>query len=132
MNKNQPSQRELFSKVEAALAAFSAGRYMVGVPEQLADDLADVGIDTQHDFWKLLPRLLEELKNAGPSACYKGWRPAPEIAGEHLIKGLKLWAYVWKSEELGLRVYLKFCLKENAAGKAHYLHVRIHKDRPPK
>lgn len=129
MNSTRPSQRELYAKVETALAAFKAGRYMVAVPEHLANDLADVEIDSEDEFWKLLPRLLEELKQAGPGGCYRGWRPVPETAGEPLISGLKLWAFVWNSKALGCEVYLKFCLKETGTSGMYYLHVRVHKDR---
>ena len=104
---------------------------MIGAPYHLASDLAEVGIDSAADFWALLPDLLGELKAAGPVACYAGWRPVPESAGEPQIKGLKLWAFVWESQLLGCEVYLKFCLKESKSGATHYAHVRIHKNRTP-
>ena len=131
MDQTRPGQRELFGKVETALAAFKAGQYMIGAPYHLASDLAEVGIDSAADFWALLPQLLGELSAAGPAACYAGWRPVPEAAGEPLVKGLKLWAFVWESRQLGCEVYLKFCLKESKSGATHYAHVRIHKNRTP-
>lgn len=129
MDQSRPGRRELFGRVETALTAVKAGRHLIGAPDHVAKDLAEVEIDSQAEFWALLPTLLEELKVAGPGVCYKGWRPLPESAAEPLVKGRKLWAFVWDSQHLGCEVYLKFCLVESKTGATHYAHVRIHKNR---
>ena len=126
---DRPGWQELCGKVDAASAALQAGNKMIGVPEHLAGDLENVGIESQTEFWAVLPELLQELKRAGPAHCYRGSRPSPEPAGEPLVKGLKLWPFVWVSQKLGREVYLKFCLKESKSGITHYLHVRLHENR---
>jgi hypothetical protein len=102
---------------------------MVAVPEHLASDLAEVEIDSEEEFWALLPELLQELETAGPGVCYRGWRPDPERSGEPEVNGLKLWPFVWASKKLGCEIYMKFCLKERKNGSLFYAHVRIHKNR---
>lgn len=132
MQQFRPGHLELFQKVEAAIAAVAARRYMIGVPEHLATDLAEMEIDDENDLWALVPKLLQELKDSVPGECYRGWRPTPEAAVEPTVQGLKLWAFVWESQELGCEVYMKFCLKQSKSGETHYAHVRLHKNRPPR
>jgi hypothetical protein len=119
----------LFRIVKEASVAVNAGRCIVGALEHLADDLAEMAIDSQTEFWNLLPALLQELEKAGPSGCYRGWRPDPERSGEEEVRGLKLWAFAWNSQTLGCEVYLKFCLKGTKTGEMQYAHVRLHQNR---
>ena len=131
MDQTRPGALELYGKVKAALAALNSGLTMVAVPDHLASDLADIGVESATEFWAILPDLLRELDAAGPGGCYAGWRPDPEKSGEPLVKGLKLWAFAWDSQRLGFEVYLKFCLVPTRAGEMCYGHVRIHTNRPP-
>lgn len=127
MDQTHPGHKECAGKVTAAYQALKAGRCMIGAPDHLANDLAELKLETK-EFWAVLPELLLELQAAVPGRCYRGWRPKPETSGEPIVKGLKLWAFVWESKRLGFKVYLKFCLKESKTGE-QYAHVRLHKNR---
>src|SRR5215467_10481337 len=103
----RPSERELWKKINDALAALRAGRWDPGLTKHIVNDLAGLDLDSSHDLPALLIQLLEEIKTAGPSICYKGTRP-PQKSYEPEIENLDLWAFAWQSGRFGKRMYLKF------------------------
>lgn len=129
MSPPRPSNSEIRAKVAEALAAVTAGNCQVGPVHHLYQDFEECSIYDESDLWGKLPVLLQELLAANPVLCYAGTKP-PLIAEEPTLDGLELWAYHWDSNCLNFRVYLKFCIEVGRDGKPHYLHARIHPDRP--
>jgi hypothetical protein len=126
---SRPSNDEILSKVEKALDAIVSGNKQIGPAYHLASDFEECSIYDEADLWEKLPKLLSELNAANPVLCYAGTRP-PMLADDPYLDGLELWAYHWNSDIMNFRIYLKFCLKIGRDGKPHYLHARIHQDRP--
>jgi hypothetical protein len=120
----RPSDREIWKKIADALEALRAGRWQPGIAKHFADDMAELELDSTPDLAALLIQFLEEIKQAGPVACYKGTRP-PQKSYESEIENLELWAYAWHSGRFGKRMYLKFALKNQC-----YINVRCHENRP--
>jgi len=129
MSLQRPSNPEIRAKVEEALAAIAAGNCQIGPVHHLSGDFEECSIYDEDDLWVKLPIFLQEIKAADPVMCYAGTCP-PLIAVEPTLDGLELWAYHWNSDCLNCRAYLKFCIEFGQSGKPHYLHARIHPDRP--
>lgn len=129
MSPPRPSNQEIRYKVDEALAAINAGRCQIGLVHHLANDFDECSIYDEDDLWGKIPILLQEIKDANPVLCYAGTRP-PMPSDEPALDGLELWAYHWDSDCLCFRAYLKFCIKPGRDGMNHYLHVRLHEDRP--
>jgi len=125
----RPSQREIFSKVEKAAAAIACGNKQVAPLHHLSCDLEDCCIDDEADLWEKLPKLPDELKKSDPIKCYAWGRPA-KPSWERELGGLELWAHHWNSTIMGCKIYLKFSIKIDGGGEPHYLHARLHPDRP--
>jgi hypothetical protein len=129
MSSPRPSNSEIRAKVEEALVAIENGDFQVGPVYHLSRDFAECFIYDEAGLWELLPKLLREIQTADPVLCYAGQSP-PDLAVEPTLDGLELWAYHWNSDALNFRAYLKFCIQHDRNGKPHYLHARIHPDRP--
>jgi hypothetical protein len=129
MSSTRPTNQEIRSKIEEALAAISLGKCQIGITHVLSRDLAECSIYDEDDLWSKLPIFLQEIKQADPVTCYTGKYP-PTPSNQPALDGLELWEYHWNSGCLNIRVYLKFCIKTGQDGKPNYLHVRIHSDRP--
>jgi hypothetical protein len=134
MTSDRPSAHEIVSKVEQALAAVASGNRLIGVGYHVNGDFEECLFYDEADFWDMLPELLNELlnelKQPDTFKCYAGKSP-PTKSIEPNLQGLELWAFCWHSQRLGFKAYLKFCIKNDKNGRPHYLHVRIHKSRPP-
>ncbi len=111
------------------MAALGAERCQVGVDKHLSADLDEMGFAGEDELWDCLPGLLTEIRSGSPVECYAGTRP-PQKSYEPGIEEEELWAYSWFSDRLQKRVYLKFVIIKDASGEPHYLHVRLHPDRP--
>ena len=132
MSPARPSNREITAKVAQALDAIRLGNMAVGLAHHLSGDLLECLIYDEDELWDKLPKLLQELHvlvNSNPELCYAGTRP-PMISEERELDCLELWAYHWDSEVLRMRVYLKFCIEFDRNNQPHYLHARLHLDRP--
>ena len=121
--QQRPSAKELFQKVNSALAAVRAGRYQFPLTKYLVDDLDSLEVADEEALIELVIRLLEEILSLGPQNCYAGGRP-PQRSYEPEIREKELWAFAWPSHLLKRRMYLKFVLKKDV-----YLHVDCHEDR---
>lgn len=118
----RPSDKELAGKLRAAKVALQLSPGFFADPGKVVGELNDLGIGRSSEVWPLIQRLLDEI---GPSD-YSGGRP-PYKAYEKSIEGRELFAFSWVSQELGLKMYLKFALKDN-----RFYYVSLHQDRPPK
>jgi hypothetical protein len=115
----------MLSKVEKAVEAVANGSRQVALAHHLTNDLEECAFDDEADLWKKLPALMHELKRSNPIQCYAGYYP-PQTSVEPELDGLELWAYCWYSGSMNCKMYLKFSLKADSAGRWHYLHARIH------
>jgi len=129
MSLTRPTNQEIRSKIEEALAAVVLGKCQIGLTHFLSCDFEECSIYDEGDLWSKLPNLLREIMQADPVICYTGKYP-PTPSNQPALDGLELWEYHWNSECLNIRAYLKFCIKIGQDGKPNYLHVRIHPDRP--
>jgi hypothetical protein len=129
MSSHRPSPEEIRLKIEEALTAISLGNFQVGPHRHLYRDFEECGFYGEDDLWQRLPDFLREIKAKDPVLCYAGDEP-PDIAFEPSLNGLELWEYHWDSDSLNFRAYIKFCIQKGRNGQPHYLHVRVHPDRP--
>jgi hypothetical protein len=120
----RPSDRELFSKVNDALAAISSGKYQFLVYKHLVSDLEELGVTDEKELIDLVAKSLREILAARPANCWTGGRP-PARSYEPEIKNLELWAFAWNSAVCGRRMYLKFAIKRDV-----FIYVDCHADRP--
>jgi hypothetical protein len=129
MSSPRPSNQEIRSKIEEALAAISSGNGQIGLTHFVSRDCAECSLYDEGDLWSKLPILLQEIKQADPVMCYTGTCP-PTPSDQPGLDGQELWEYHWNSDCLNFRAYIKFCIMIGRDGKPHYQHVRIHPDRP--
>ena len=120
----RPSDRELFSKVNDALAAVSSGRYQFAIYKHLASDLEELGVTDEKELINLVAKSLREIISVQPASCWAGGRP-PARSYEPEIRNLELWAFAWDSAAWGRRMYLKFAIKRDV-----FIYVDCHADRP--
>jgi hypothetical protein len=120
----RPSDRELFSKVNEALAAVSSGKYQFLIYKHLASDLEELGVIDEKELIDLVANALREILGARPASCWAGGRP-PARSYEPEIKNVELWAFAWNSAVCGQRMYLKFAIKRDV-----FIYVDCHADRP--
>jgi len=116
----RPSKNEITKKVHSGLEAVRANRRSFAVRKHLTDDLDQLDLASEDDYWKLIESFLGEIIAANPLACYAGSFP-PKRSYEDGIKPAELWAYAWESPSQNERMYLKFVLKDG-----WYFHVDCH------
>ena len=102
----RPSDHELFGKLKTAAAAATSGRINLVEPTPILADLVELGI-LPDDLPELIPKIATEI---GPQH-YKRKNP-PDKSYEAPIRGCELYAFRWRSKELGCMMYFKFALKD--------------------
>lgn len=129
-DRHEPSAKEIFQKIEQAIAAIDAGNIaIIGERHnQLAMDFLDaVDMDEVLDWVAVF---LGEIKEIGPVRCFVG-RFAERCTQHPGFSDLFLFPYHWNSPALGERVYLKFGIRTvtTTDGKTHtYCHLDCHED----
>ena len=116
--QSRPSPKERNKKVRDGLEAVRNDRRRVAVEKHLAQAFDFLGVGTAEELWAQIEPLLSELNEIGAAKSYCGKSP-PEKSYD--IPNEELWPYVWDSEKLGKRVYLKFVMK-----KGYFLLVDCH------
>lgn len=120
-----PTAKTIIKRVSEAIAAIADGRMSFIAPNKhLANDLAELDLDSADEYWDAIFEFLHEIKAAEPKCCYVGGRP-PQRCYEPGAKDLELFAYAWTSPSKQRRLYLKFAVKDG-----HYYHLDCHEDRP--
>jgi hypothetical protein len=128
---NRPTPHEICKKVQDALLAIQANRRVLGVTKHLLNDFDALGISSELELWEVLPRLVQEIINAGPLECYLhvGGHP-PRRSTDEEMKNMELWPYHWRSPCQGKMMFLKFAMKRDGKGDWWYYHVDVHEDHP--
>ncbi len=127
----RPTTKELNGKVSHALKALAAGRRDFGTRKHWTGDREELGLESAVELWELLPKLLEEIRQAKPEECYAGqYPPQRSYESDAAIKGKDLWAFAWISKRCGKKMYLKFVLTKDSRDEWHYFHLDCHEDRP--
>jgi len=121
---HRPSDKELFAKVQEALAAIHEGHYQFLDDPHLVASLDDLGLENEDALVDLIVELLETLKTSNLQECYAGGRP-PQKSYEPSIRNLDLWAFKCYCGSQQRIIYLKFTLK-----KGIYIHISCHEDEP--
>lgn len=107
------------------------GRRTFGTLRHWPSDKCGLDLNSTEELWELLPKLLDEIKNARPEKCYAGTKPPQRsYQDEPAIKDEELWAFSWHSSHFAKRMYLKFVLTKNRRGEWCYFHVDCHPDAP--
>ncbi len=126
----KPSHRELFKKLRLALEAIDAGRFgpVEGdLTRHVLPDMAKLGLDDINDYWDLVYECIQLAQN-DPMGCYR--QPNPRKSTQHSsIKNDFLWAFVVHHSRTRLKLYFKFCLKEQKEG-LYYVHIDCHESNP--
>jgi hypothetical protein len=117
----RPSTNEIIHKLKEAVEALQAKRVRFANPAKVVGELAVLDINESSEVWDLIPDLLKEIK----SEDYDGGHP-PQPSSEKTIKGKDLWAFAWESKKLGMRMYLKFALKDD-----FFYYVSLHESKFP-
>ena len=120
----RPSGRELYNRVNEALAAISAGKYQFLLTKHLVSDLEELEIADEKELISLVAEGLREIRAVPPAKCWAGGHP-PARSYEPGIKDSELWAFAWYSQIFKRAMYLKFAIKRDA-----YIYVDCHADRP--
>ena len=104
----RPSDRELFSKVNEALAAVSSGRYQFLIYKHFASDLEELGVTDEKELIDLVANALREILTARPANCWAGGRP-PARSYEPEIKNLELLGILLGQRRLGSKNVSQVC-----------------------
>lgn len=124
MPRNLPTPKTIAAKIQQAINALDAGRYVAIAEKHVTADIEELGVESVDAYWDSIFVFLQEIENVGACQCYVGGRP-PQRSYERSFVGLELFAYAWDSPSAKCRMYLKFGIRDQT-----YCHLDCHKDRP--
>jgi Fe-S-cluster formation regulator IscX/YfhJ len=117
----RPTTNEILYKLKEATEALTSKRVRFANLAKVVGELEKLDLGDSAEVWDLIIDLIKEVK----SEDYEGKHP-PELSTERVVEGKDLWAFAWYSAKLGMRMYLKFVLKDGI-----FYYVSLHESKFP-
>lgn len=137
MNQSQPyrpSNKEIYSKVNAALEAVDLNNIQIIDERHNQEALELCHANTMDDVFDYVKMFLEEIKSIGPVQCFNEARPSGTVERSYHNTAIFLFPYAWDSPSMQKRLYLKFGILKKSKHRPHqiltYFHLDCHEDRP--
>lgn len=120
--RNRPSYKEIEKKISQAKNAIQKNHAFFGSNlDKLIDEFSALKINHTEEIWPLLLTLFDEIK----PEHYAGPHP-PMISHEPSVLNCEVFIFVWKSQKLTKKMYLKCVVKEDC-----FYYLSLHASNKP-
>ena len=105
------SEKVIINRIDEAIAAIEAESFVVIDDRHDEEAMELCGVTSMDEVFTYVLAFLKEIKAIGPLNCFARRNLTVEKSYHEGFKEIELFGYVWDSELVGQRVYLKFGVK---------------------